>query len=57
MVLSEVFARGRVGFAGQEVGLMVDDTKQIARQAAALVKVQYTQVATPVLSIKDALKT
>ena len=44
-------------FAGQPIGLVVADTKVIARRAAALVKVEYTQVAAPVLTIRDALKT
>ena len=54
---SQVFAEDAVRFAGQPIGLVVADTKAIARRAAALVKVEYTQVAAPVLSIREALKT
>ena len=53
----QVFARDVVRFAGQSIGLVVAGTKEIARMAAALVKVEYTQVEAPVLDIKDALKT
>ena len=52
-----MFAEDTVRFAGQPIGLVVADTKAIARRAAALVKVEYTQVAAPVLSIREALKT
>ena len=52
-----MFARDTVRYAGQAIGLVVADTRAIARRAAALVKVEYTQVAAPVLTIKDALKT
>ena len=44
-------------FAGQPIGLIVADTKQIARRAAAMVKVEYTQTEKPILSIKQALVT
>ncbi|XP_043246690.1 abscisic-aldehyde oxidase-like [Amphibalanus amphitrite] len=53
----QVFAEDMVRFAGQPIGLVVADTKAIARRAAALVNVEYTQVAAPVLTIRDALKT
>ena len=57
LIFFQVFARDTVHFAGQAIGLVVAETKAIARRAAALVKVNYTQVAPPVLTIGDALKT
>ena len=52
-----MFAEVLVRFAGQPIGLVVADTKALARRAAALVSVQYTQQEKPVLTIRDALKT
>ena len=57
VVVFQVIAHGRVRSAGQAIRVMAADTRQTDRQAAALVKMEYTQVATPVLTIKDALKT
>ena len=53
----QLFVDSQVKFCGQPVGLVVADTREIARRAAGLVTVQYSQVEPPVLSIKEALKT
>ena len=55
--LLQLFVDSQVKFCGQPVGLVVADTREIARRAAGLVTVQYSQVEPPVLSIKEALKT
>ncbi|XP_037080516.1 xanthine dehydrogenase-like [Pollicipes pollicipes] len=51
-----VFADGTVRFCGQPIGLVVADTRELARHAAALVRVEYAQVAPPVVTIRQALK-
>ena len=53
----QLFADGRVRFCGQPIGLVVADTREVARRAAALVSVQYSHQERPVLTIRDALKT
>ncbi|XP_043236080.1 indole-3-acetaldehyde oxidase-like isoform X1 [Amphibalanus amphitrite] len=51
----QLFADGRVRFCGQPIGLVVADNREVARRAAALVKVHYSQQERPVLTIKEAL--
>ena len=53
----QLFVDKQVKFCGQPIGLVVADTRELARRAAALVTVNYSKVEPPVLSIKDALKT
>ncbi|XP_037075287.1 LOW QUALITY PROTEIN: indole-3-acetaldehyde oxidase-like [Pollicipes pollicipes] len=54
--LEELFVTDKIQYCGQAIGLVVADTFEIARKAAALVKVEYSDVERPVLTIKDALK-
>ncbi|XP_043234925.1 indole-3-acetaldehyde oxidase-like [Amphibalanus amphitrite] len=54
--VEELFTSGQVLYYGQAVGLIVADTYSAARTAAGLVKITYTDVQPPVLTIKDALK-
>ena len=52
----KLFATNHVHYAGQAVGLIIAKTRNIAIQAAKMVKVRYTNVKKPVLSIKEALE-
>ena len=52
----QVFAKDSVRFCGQPIGLVVADSKEIARRAAALVHVEYGGVAPPILTIEQALE-
>jgi len=52
----ELFASDKVQYCGQPIGLVVADSFDIARRAAALVTVQYENVKRPVLTIKEAMQ-
>lgn len=39
---AQIFAQGTTGFVGQPLGLIVADNTRLARQAAALVEVSYS---------------
>lgn len=56
IVPEQVFAKDSVRFCGQPIGLVVADSKEIARRAAALVHVEYGGVAPPILTIEQALE-
>ncbi|XP_042871768.1 indole-3-acetaldehyde oxidase-like [Penaeus japonicus] len=51
----EVFASGKVLYAGQGIGLVIAESYEVAHQASELVKVEYENAQKPVLTIKEAL--
>eukprot|EP00252_Welwitschia_mirabilis_P010739 TRINITY_DN2419_c0_g1_i7.p1 TRINITY_DN2419_c0_g1~~TRINITY_DN2419_c0_g1_i7.p1 ORF type:complete len:1017 (-),score=216.35 TRINITY_DN2419_c0_g1_i7:1040-4090(-) len=51
-----LFASSRVDYYGQALGLIVAKTKDIADTAAKSVKITYSDVVQPVLTIEDAIK-
>jgi xanthine dehydrogenase/oxidase len=51
----EVFCSGSVLYAGQVVGVVLADTQDHAKACAAVVVVPYTNLQTPLVTIKDAL--
>lgn len=51
----EVFASGKVLYAGQGIGLVIAESYDVASQASKMVKVEYANVQKPILTIKDAL--
>jgi xanthine dehydrogenase/oxidase len=51
-----LFTDDLIEYAGQPVGLVIADTYEQAKQAAKLVKVNYSVVNTPILTISDAIK-
>lgn len=51
----ELFATKSVLFHGQAIGLIVAKSQEIADVAAHLVKVTYKNVATPIVTIEDAI--
>ena len=53
----QLFVTNKVKFCGQPIGLVLADTRDLARRASLRVQVHYSQQETPVLTIKDALKT
>ncbi|KAK4312005.1 hypothetical protein Pmani_016533 [Petrolisthes manimaculis] len=50
-----IFAEVRVKYAGQAVALVVADQQDTAVRAARLVKVEYEDIQTPILTFQDAL--
>ena len=55
VVFSQLFVTDKIQYCGQSIGLVVADSTEIARRAAALVKVEYENVERPILTIKEAL--
>ena len=55
-VFGQLFITDKVEFYGQAVGLIVAETQHAAWKAAPHVKITYTDVQPPVLTIKEALK-
>lgn len=51
----QVFASGKVLYAGQGIGLVIAESYDVASQASKMVKVEYANVQKPILTIKDAL--
>ena len=51
----QLFVTDKIQYCGQAIGLVVADSTEIARQAAALVIVEYEDVQRPILTIKEAL--
>ncbi|XP_063615205.1 uncharacterized protein LOC134788260 [Penaeus indicus] len=51
----QVFASGKVIYAGQGIGLVIAETHEIASQASEMVRVEYANAQKPILTIKDAL--
>ena len=52
----KLFASNHIHYAGQAVGLIIANTRDIAIKAAKLVEIRYINVKKPILSIKDALE-
>ena len=52
----ELFCSGKVKYAGQPVGLIVADTSDKARTAAAKVSITYKNHKTPVIGLREGLK-
>nr|XP_014274699.1 xanthine dehydrogenase-like isoform X2 [Halyomorpha halys] len=51
----ELFCKEDVKYAGQPVGIIVAKTHEIAIKAAKLVKIKYSTIIKPLLTIKDVL--
>jgi xanthine dehydrogenase/oxidase len=51
-----LFAEGKVEFHSQPIGLVVAQTEAEAAAAARMVKIEYTDVRKPILTIDDALE-
>ncbi|XP_039276003.1 indole-3-acetaldehyde oxidase [Nilaparvata lugens] len=51
----QLLADGKVEYAGQPVGLVVAETMRLAEHAANQVKVEYSDVKPPILSVKEIL--
>ena len=54
--VEELFCSGKVQYAGQPVGFIVADTAELARAAAAKVRITYKNHKQPVVDIKEAMK-
>ncbi|XP_067007430.2 uncharacterized protein [Anabrus simplex] len=54
--VEEIFSSGKILHAGQPVGLIVAETQEIARAAAAIVKVNIVDRKRPVITISDAIE-
>ena len=52
----QLFTSGQVHYYGQAIGLILAEDQHTAWRAAALVKVTYTDVQPPVLTIKEVLQ-
>ncbi|RNA06065.1 xanthine dehydrogenase-like, partial [Brachionus plicatilis] len=50
-----IFADKEVIYARQPIGLVVAKTKEIAKKAAGIVRVKYTDIKKPILNIQDAI--
>ncbi|XP_069693946.1 uncharacterized protein [Periplaneta americana] len=51
----EVFCSGKIKYAGQPLGLIVAETKELAEKAVSKVKVEYTNERKPYLNIRDVI--
>ena len=51
-----IFSTGWIGYAGQSLGLILAETVEQAREAAAAVVVTYADEEVPILTIRDALE-
>ncbi|XP_021379046.1 xanthine dehydrogenase-like [Mizuhopecten yessoensis] len=51
----ELFCSGQVSFAGQPLGLIIAEDEQTARSAANKVKVTYTNIQPPIVTMADAI--
>ncbi|GFO23340.1 xanthine dehydrogenase/oxidase [Plakobranchus ocellatus] len=51
----ELFATKEVFYAGQPLGLVLAETQPLAIEAAKKVKVNYSKVMTPILTVEDSL--
>ncbi|CAH1637091.1 unnamed protein product [Spodoptera littoralis] len=52
----EIFCEEKVKYCNQPLGVIVAETRVLAEKAAKMVKVQYKNLRTPVLDVKDAIK-
>lgn len=54
--VEELFADKEVIFCGQPIGLVIAETHEIAKKASSLVKVVYSNVKKPILTIQEAIE-
>jgi xanthine dehydrogenase molybdopterin-binding subunit B len=52
----QIFAKDKVQYAGQPVGLIVAESSNIANSAAKLVKINYSNVEQGIYTLKDGIK-
>ena len=52
----ELFCSGKVLYSGQPVGLIYANSTDLARQAAAKVRITYKNHSKPVLTIQEGMK-
>lgn len=55
-LLTQLFADEDIEFAGQQVGMIVARTQELADQAADLVKIFYKDAKKPVLDVREVAK-
>lgn len=53
----EIFSSGKVNYAGQSIGLIIAETREIAIEAARKVKITYGNEGTVVVDIEKAMET
>lgn len=55
--VAQLFTTGTANWAGQCIGVVVANTREVALQCAALIQstVQYTNIQTPILSVQQAI--
>ena len=51
-----LFCDGQVEFAGQQVGLVVADSYELAQEAAKMVEITYKDIRKPIVTIDDAIE-
>ncbi|XP_035826275.1 indole-3-acetaldehyde oxidase [Aplysia californica] len=51
----EIFASKEISFAGQPVGMIVAETQSLANAAAQKVKMTYSDIQTPILSVEESI--
>jgi xanthine dehydrogenase/oxidase len=51
----QVFCSGKIKYAGQPLGLIVAETQALALNAVPKVKVEYSNVSSPCLNIRDII--
>ncbi len=51
-----IFANAKISYAGQAVGVVVAESADVARRAAAAVKITYKNRKKPILTIKEAIQ-
>ena len=56
-VTEEIFSSGRVNYAGQSIGLIIAETREIAIEAARKVKITYGNEGPVVVDIEKAMET
>lgn len=52
----QIFAKDKIRYAGQPVGLVLAETREAAFEGVKKVKIMYDDVKKPVLDLKDAIK-
>ena len=50
-----IFADAKIAYAGQAVGVVVAESADLARRAAAAVKISYKNRQKPILTIREAI--
>ena len=52
----EIFSSGKIHYAGQTIGLVLADTRELALEAVKLVKVTYKNKKPLVTTLRDGMK-